>query len=190
LLVVLFPCPNTVRAQEHPVAADEREMAPPLTAAVAKPSRWYGWQILAVDVASIGVTALGVEIVSFGAGHHSGWGIAGVGLAGYLLTSPLLHLSHDNGWALGSVLLRAAAIGLTIVGTAQFGICVSDSSTGCWGAAGPLMLVGGLVLAAGTTLADSILAVERPRPRKLQVMLTPWLSPRAEAAGLTLLGRW
>ncbi|HTU60217.1 MAG TPA: hypothetical protein VMF89_17325, partial [Polyangiales bacterium] len=75
--------------------------------------KWYGWQTLTADVASVGLTALGVYLAADGAGSSAGWGVIAAGLISYTAITPLLHLSHGNLWMIGSLLLRAAVIATT-----------------------------------------------------------------------------
>jgi len=78
---------------EQPSAAPRA--APP-------PERWYGWQILVSDAASL----------TFGLASSQGWPAA----AGYLVAPPLIHVFHGQGTrALASAGMR---IGLPLVGYA------------------------------------------------------------------------
>jgi hypothetical protein len=153
-----------------------------------KPSRWYGWQTLAADGLSLGVTTLGLFLASVSDGHPAGWPIAIVGLVGYTAITPLLHFSYDNPWMLPSLSLRAVAVALTVAGAYNFGRCISDDLE-CWdGAAAGVLLAAGPVVAVAATVMDAVLAV-KPRAGS-DTTWTPWVDPRTSAAGLSVSGRW
>jgi hypothetical protein len=61
-------------------------------------TRWYGWQNLLVDTGSVGVMLGAAKSDSLG------W----IGLAGYVLGSPIVHLAHERGGA------AAAALGMRV----------------------------------------------------------------------------
>jgi hypothetical protein len=83
-----------------PPASALVEPAPaPAPAAGATASRWYGYQILIADGASLGLLTLGVL--------SSGTGLAVLGAAGYVAGGPIVHgLNGQGGRAAGSVALR------------------------------------------------------------------------------------
>jgi hypothetical protein len=155
---------------------------------VAPQSRahWYGWQTLTADLASVGLTALGVYVAADGAGSSAGWGIVVAGLISYTAITPLLHLAHGNLWMFGSLLLRAAVIAVTAAGTINLVRCIADNP--CWSGASIPLFLGGPALAVATTVLDTIFAVERRRASSFSWV--PWADPRVAAGGLTLVGRW
>lgn len=148
-------------------------------------SHWYGWQTLTADVASVGLTAVGVYVAADGAGSSAGWGIVAAGLISYTAITPIFHLAHGNLWMLGSLLLRGAVIATTIAGTVNLVRCIADNP--CWGGAVPLFLAGP-ALAVVTTVLDTVFAVERRRSSSLSWV--PWADTRAAAGGLSVIGRW
>lgn len=185
LLAVLCLAPREVCAQDAPAATTQ--LTPPMELERA-PSHtpgpsWYGWQTILADVGAFGVMALGGGLerpfVSF------------LGLAGYVVASPIVHLVHGNSWAIGSLLLRVAGPALVLGGIAvTFAGCPFFGNGECNGgsqAAGAFMAIGGLGLIVATPIIDAILAVDRPT--RSRVAITPWLSPRADAAGVTFSGR-
>jgi hypothetical protein len=149
-------------------------------------AHWYGWQTLTADLASLGLTALGVYVAADGAGSSAGWGILVAGLISYTAVTPLLHLVHGNLWMFGSLLLRGAVIATTIAGTINLVRCIADNP--CWGDVSVPLFLGGPALAVVTTVLDTIFAVERRRTSSLSWV--PWADTRSAAGGLTLIGRW
>jgi hypothetical protein len=93
----------------HAEETSERSATPPAPASAGETAGgWYGWQTLIADGASVAVTALGA------ASQIAPVGFMGVG--GYLLGAPSVHVAHGNpGRAVGSLLLRA---GLPVLGFA------------------------------------------------------------------------
>lgn len=152
----------------------------------AKSAQWYGWQTLTADVASVGITALGVYLAADGAGSSTGWGLVVAGLISYTAITPLLHVTHGNLWMLGSLLLRGAVIATTIAGTINLVRCIADNP--CWSDVSVPLFLGGPALAVVTTVLDTIFAVERRRASRLSWV--PWADTRVAAGGLTLVGRW
>jgi hypothetical protein len=152
----------------------------------AQSAHWYGWQTLTADVVSVGVTALGVYVAADGGGSSAGWGIVAAGLLGYTAITPLLHLVHGNWWVLGSLLLRGAALAVTVVGTINLIRCIADNP--CWGGASVPLFLAGPALAAVTTVLDAVFAVKRRRSSTLT--WTPWADTRAAAGGFSIIGRW
>jgi|GEM_PF-5246716 len=154
--------------------------------APAKSAHWYGWQTLSADLASVGLTALGVYLAADGAGSSAGWGIIAAGLISYTAITPLLHLVHRNLWMFGSLLLRGAVIATTIAGTINLIRCIADNP--CWSDVSVPLFLGGPALAVVTTVLDTVFAVERRRASNLSWV--PWADTRSAAGGLTLIGRW
>lgn len=102
-------------------------------------TRWYGWQILAVDVASAATLASG--------GGDLTWGL---GIGGLVLGGPAIHVLHgQRGRAAGSLALR---VGAPLVG----GLLMSatcdergrDQTLGCLGE-----IAWGVLIGAGVALA-------------------------------------
>jgi hypothetical protein len=109
-------------------SADDDDADPPAPAAASTPAssapetRWYGWQTILVDIGSVG---LGVAV---GRAAGTGAGLA-VGLTGYAIGAPIVHLAHGEGGDAGvSVGLR---LGLPLVaGLIGYGIGAA-SFQGC-----------------------------------------------------------
>jgi hypothetical protein len=82
-----------------------------------RPLRWYGWQTLASDAASIGLIRTGFAVGDRSAGSDGSLtatsGFIGLGTAGYLGGAPTVHAFHHNpGRSIASVGLR---LGLPLV---------------------------------------------------------------------------
>jgi hypothetical protein len=100
---------GAVLAQAAPAAAADPVLPSPAVAApqqvTAKDngtrSNWYGWQTIAVGGSSLGLMGLGRTQDSIVLG--------GVGTAGYLIGSPIVHLAHRQYWKSG------ASLGLNVV---------------------------------------------------------------------------
>jgi hypothetical protein len=170
--------------------AEDAEPAP-----VARPWRlakpvWYGWQTIVADAGWLGVAALGVYQDSGLEDNGAAPWVFGLGVAGYVLTSPILHLIHGNSWAPWSLLLRPAGPALTVVGTI-FLACAFDDREGVECAVDPYvgeaMAIAGLALIVATSVIDATKAFDAPV--RAQLAVTPWVSPRADGGGLSLVGR-
>jgi hypothetical protein len=122
-------------------------------------------------------------------GEHDEPGLVLFGIGTYIALSPVVHALHDNDWALDSVLLRAAASGLLLGGTlVLFSSCplFGDRCSDGGSAIGGTMIIGGVLLGVAMPFLDAALAFDKPD--RSGVAVTPWLSPRADAGGLALVG--
>ena len=146
--------------------------------------RWYGWQTLAVDGASIGVLALGVEAESEEA--------AVIGGIGYFFAAPVVHMVHANGGkAAASMGLRVAPIGLVLLWATQCFQFEGDTSTGCiaWGVASLLAFPAAIAVDAAVLAYDRIDVVKPSsqralsRPQPLQIRLSPLVDARRGQLG-------
>lgn len=142
--------------------------APSMQAAAVPPdepveTRWYGWQILAVDVASIAVLAAGEDDALF----------SSIGAGGWVLGGPAVHLVHGHGGrAVGSLALRLAApIAGAMIASAA---CPGDENDEVFGCLDNIAI--GLVAGAGAAMViDIVLAteeVESPPPVAPVLMVT------------------
>jgi hypothetical protein len=130
---------------------------------------WYGWQVLAVDAASV-VTGFAV-----GASTEAGTG-ALVWLPGYALGAPSVHLFHDYRRALGSLALRLGIPGVLVgfAAAAHEPCGVYQSASECYGSgwaasAGALALLG---IGAAISIDAAALAWEpRPSPTSARLRL-------------------
>jgi hypothetical protein len=142
-------------------------------------TRWYGWQLLVSDAASISV---GVASASLRGGDE----MIPLGVMGYLVAPIVIHATHGQGLrALASVGLRgglplvtalAAAIGASGCGSQRYDDCQMS-----WGIAG---LVTGIV----TGIAVDAALAREPVPRELGGLhIGPQLfvSERGTSVGLT-----
>ena len=70
--------------------------------------RWYGWQTLSLDAASLTVGVIGVN--NMGEARSTGILMGSIGLTGYTLGAPVVHWSHGQpGKAAASLGLRIGA---------------------------------------------------------------------------------
>ena len=171
-----------------PGQVEDSERPPIHHAPVAEPT-WYGWQTIIADVGSVGVMTLG----AWGASTVDD-GLTGpvflLGVGGLVLTSPIIHLAHDNSWALGSLGLRFAGSALMIGGLGLILHCGFNDEVNCGEgsvAAAEIMAIAGFGLVVAMPVIDAVLAVDRPI--RSRVAFTPWISPRADAAGVALVGQ-
>src|SRR4029077_4718835 len=111
----------------------------------------------AADLASFGLMVLGSE------NNEPSLFLFGIGT--YIALSPVVHMLHDNDWALDSALLRAAASGLLIGGTVVlFSSCplFGDRCSDGGSALGGTMIIGGLLLGVAMPFLDAALAFDKP----------------------------
>lgn len=66
---------------------------PPAADTVEAPSRWYGWEILAADLAGVGIA-----FASSGADGKTADVLVTAGALTLALGSPTIHLAHGEGW--------------------------------------------------------------------------------------------
>ena|SRR5450432_1748415 len=112
---------------------------------------WYGDQILIGDAASVSIAALG-----FALGPSRGNGLVGVGVVGYALVPPILHVTHGRwGIAPASMALRVftPALGLLVGNAAGHcpavqgdgdsgdGLVICDRNSAALGALGAALFV-------------------------------------------------
>lgn len=150
--------------------------------ASADETRWYGWQTLAVDAASVVVAAAAahVDTESPSTRPFVTAGLVG-GVGGFLVGAPIVHLAHGEyrhaGASLGlhgggALVSTAFAIGLFSSScrsrSATSDLSGSDCSTGAF-------VVPLLVGAALTSALDAILLAHArvPSPRGVSVGLAP-----------------
>jgi hypothetical protein len=115
--------------------------------------RWYGWQTLTTDGAS--VVLLLAAAATADSGRATG-ALGALSLGGYLLGGPVVHLVHDNpGRALGSFALRG---GLPIV-LGAVGVQLEDCEDGEFFCGVGGAVIGGLLGIVGAIVIDaSVLA--------------------------------
>jgi hypothetical protein len=122
--------------------------------------RWYGWQTLLTDSASLSLVGIGVATAesTSGGGRGAAIALSAVGAIGYALGGPIVHFEHgQKGNALGSLALRA---GLP-VGGALAGYLVGLG--GCAGKEDPgvpcpvaTSMIGGVTGLAAAVLVDAL----------------------------------
>lgn len=126
--------------------------------------RWYGWQTLTLDAATVAVSLLANSEYAF--------------LGGYWGASPLLHLAHGNaGHAVGSLGLR---IGLPLLGIGMGKGVGADGESG-----DPGIFLGALLGAAVGAVVDAAWLgwedVRVPAPATTPAGASPAPSSRAES---------
>ena len=163
----------------------------------------YRWQVAATDVAAIGAAAAGfaLEGRDGALGYVPSNTLMGVGIGGYFLGAPIVHLTHDEYARAGLSLL--ARVALPVVGAAigaRFATCAPNGYQALCGLEemGRGMQVGAVVAAvvdsafitAGSTsetAPERIAAAPRPRAG---VGITPRLAATPNAAMLGIGGQF
>jgi hypothetical protein len=155
-------------------------------AEVALSSKWYGWQILVSDVASVTVFVAGV-----GTDGTEGAVLIWGGVAGYLVAPPFIHVANDQpDESASSVGLRMAA---PIVGFYLGGLVGGGASRGCDGAycqaAGTVAGAGiGFIVGVATAITiDATVFANKPVLReRAAISIAPSVAatPKAVFAGL------
>ena len=152
--------------------------------------RWYGWQTLATDGAALTSIVLGVT-------QRDGDPLLALGLGGYLLGAPTVHLVHDRvGTGLASLGLR--------VGAPLTGMMLGAAATDCSNASDDHDFAGcgeeegawGFVLGVGAAIAidAAVLAREparrpaRERTSATRPRLAPGIALTPEKRALVLSG--
>lgn len=172
------PAPPPVCVRVLPDGTNEPIACPRVTPPPREPetemeSRWYGWQILIVDGASI-VT---MPIL--------------VGVGGYFLGGPIVHAAHDH-WGMGALSLGLRVAGPTV------GILAMGGAD-CKGDFCGLGLLLGAAVGAGVAIAidvallahDEVPVTKAPERAAAPIFsikpsVTPELTPRRELHGVSL----
>lgn len=143
LTAILLFAASPLQAQEGPT--------PPLRLTQDQQEQWYGWQVLALDVAA-------VAAVAYGAAQKEPL-LLSTGIAAYALTGPSVHLAHGNSAKAGtSLVLRVvtpAVLGL-VGGLISSAASASNDGNNLLLYAAPGAVLGGLVAIVidNTTVAD------------------------------------
>jgi hypothetical protein len=141
----------------------------------APKTRWYGWQIIPIDAAALGVIAVALAL-----GEDAVPAPAVIALGAYAVGGPIVHLVHGRPLiALGSFGLRVGmpAVG-ALVGSAGEN-CKDDKCTGGWPTA-----VGGLVGAITAMSLDAALLAHVP------ISMSVAVSSSRESIGCFVSGRF
>jgi hypothetical protein len=185
------PPPSTVPAIHAPAAATSSDLAD--TPAPSK--RWYGWQTLTADAASITLIAAGVS------SHTDAVALMGVG--SLALAPAAIHLGHGNyGAAGGSLAMRVAGVPIAAgigygLGTEICSPKSEDRDVPCSAVTANLSLLGAAVFAM--VLDSAILgydrapkgdddALDHPRQDSAALHVMPSLSLSHERSMVTLTG--
>ncbi len=104
-------------------------LAASVAVAEPPPERWYGWQFLAGDVASVALIGGGVYL--FLVETEGWWAVTGLGLATYAGVSPAIHAANGNEkMAWPAFVLRfglTTGVGLATFGAVRVTASCSDS---------------------------------------------------------------
>src|SRR6185503_13846208 len=113
LTVALLVASTSARADEVTASGSTPEGSDAASTKPAQPRRWYGWQTLLVDGASLAVlTGAGLSLNESN-DYWSSNAAVYPGLAGYILGPPIVHAAHDHWEKAGASFgVRAASLGL------------------------------------------------------------------------------
>jgi hypothetical protein len=181
-------------AAQEPSAADNYESGwPEVPEEEPEPAhgsprerRWYGWQTLATDGASVLLLVLAAGYdPRTSSGRTARDYMLGTGLVGYYLGAPIVHFSHGHvGKGFGSFGIRAGGTALFVWGLSQ---CYNGS--GCDAGAGPLLLGVATTIAAIPIDAAALAWEDVPRD-ELTLRVAPHLHPDRRGGGVVLTGRF
>lgn len=187
-VLISLGIPRFASAQPREPGAHSVPVSPQLSDgdASAASVRWYGWQTLASDGASVLVLVAAVE-------SHDSSLLAPLSVVGYAIGAPGVHLYNHRPWkALGSLALR---IGLPATGLAMgMSSAKCPPPTGDYGNCGEYDAIVGLGagLLAASLIDASVLAWKREGPAETesatQLGLVPILSPDGKRGELRLVG--
>ncbi len=183
------------RAADSPVPPAPQAREP----SAQQGQRWYGWQTLTSDLASVGLLMGGFQAAD-GYGLFDGGTppmanvMATLGAAGYLAGAPTLHFIHDRpARALGSFGLR---VSLPILGGALgSGLATCPPPRGDYGNCGLAELIVGVSAGAlaAIVLDGSLLAWEPARaasPATARLGFAPLLSSDGKRGELRVFGNF
>jgi hypothetical protein len=190
----------TSSAESAPTAPDSAPLVPAtlapgpaqsFTEASVAPRRWYGWQTLSLDAASLTLGIIGVA--RRGEPGPSGIVLASLGVTGYALGPPLVHWFHDqSGKAATSLGLRVGVplVALGVVSASSAGRCPNsieqEGDDLCRRMGTTMAIVGTLSMLAVSAFDARALSWEPEAPRQ-KLALAPvlsWDGARGGVAGL------
>jgi hypothetical protein len=188
-LALALPARAAHAEAQQPLAPDD---APALT---GSERRWYGWQSLLVDGASVSLLAVDGALISMAARGDATFDAGAtllvlapgvLGGFGYLLGGPVVH------WAHGKVGTGFLSLGLRVVAPLA-GLGVGALIPGV---AGYDNTVGGLIgtgagAGAAMVIDDTLLAHETTTPRassRSAIRIAPTWDARQHGAGLKVIG--
>ncbi|QDG54758.1 hypothetical protein FIV42_29630 [Persicimonas caeni] len=117
---------------------------------------WYGWQIMPVDAASVGLMVCGMAELEQTAMFS--------GFAGYALGGPIVHLAHEQWWkSVGSLGLRLGVPTTSVLIASAFSSSSGNSQAAFADAMGKGILALGLGAVAAMAL-DYIFLARKPMP--------------------------
>lgn len=195
---------TTERAPTDPGAVRAAAPTAPVEASTeeapreGKGGRWYGWQTLAVDGASMTLLLTGALVAGSSTRNEGMLGarvLVGGSLLGFALGAPVVHVVNgEPGRAAGSLGLR---VGLPAVGF-MIGLAAAPSCSSSTGEYGPCLKVldtaaagAGLGMLAASMLDAWLLAhtsaPDRVAPRAAMLRVAPQIDPARASYGLTLV---
>ena len=186
---------TTLLSWTEPAAAQTALVSSPSNTVAAPPpslfSRWYGWQTLLADAASLTAVASGLALGNDGS--FSSTAAIATGATGYVLAAPVIHWRHDQlERAGGSLALRLvlpmAALGVGAIVTPSSEHCPAKSEAEYERYCEPrfkrvttVAVVSGLL--AASFIDAVVLAWEAPPKRKAGLALSPVLAWDGERGG-------
>jgi hypothetical protein len=165
--LVLAATPLLARDAEHAALADPHYE-----------KRWYGWQTLIADAASLGLMIAG--------GAADSEALFWVGLGGFVFAPAIVHAAHARvAPALASFGVRVSVVLLVmfVALIAVTGAFVDDSKDGIsalW-----IVMLGGVI--GASALDAAVFGFERVRVGD-QALVRPWYDARSGSAGLRVAG--
>jgi hypothetical protein len=158
----------------------------------AVPARhWYGAQTLLVDGAALALVVSGVLIhppaqtdpnCDSRCANPAATArdtLLAVGISGYALGSPIVHITHDHAGKAG------ASFGLRLIPT----LLMLAGLTTCQSQGCGVAMVPGFVTATVVTLVDgAVIAREDVRPEPTTIRVAPWMDPTTRRAGFAIGG--
>lgn len=152
--------------------------------------RWYGWQTLLTDGASLSLMIAGSAANSGSSDSETGSAFATAGFLSYLFATPIVHAAHGHwGKAGGSFAIRAGSTVLLVLGVAQ---CLSETlftDRSCSGSGTTLLVLGTIGFFGAIVVDAAVIAREDvPSGDEARLKLAPWVDARTGAGGLTLRG--
>jgi len=186
------PSPAKAAVITDPHAEREADARPPPEPDIGEPEdfelasrrRWYGWQTLTADGASLGVLILGTAL---GSRSESGDDLVALGLLGYEFAPGIVHFTHRNvGRGFASFGIR---LGMPLAGAFLGASLASGCNTNLCEATGAG--VGVLLGMGGAVAIDAALFAydERKRSSARRLGLVPLVSLTPQQAWLGLGGQ-
>lgn len=177
--IVAGSCLYTVRASAENASPANSALAPAYTETSAPQRRWYGWQTLSLDAASLSIGVIGVA--RRGEPGPTGIVLGSLGFTGYAFGAPLVHWLHDQpGKAAASLGLRVGLplIAVGLVSANSGGRCpdglAHEGDDYCGRMLRTMEIVGALSMLAASAIDASAVSWE-PEVHRQKLALAPLL---------------